>query len=154
MIIKFEILDVHKLKSHKMGITCEFSIAQNGEEPITIYLPAKKTRMKFNMKCQTPKKDQTQLAIKHYVRSEYNDFQLIHESMNDGDNDISEIKMVYLMNASFISQITTALNELFPESNISRMIFTNELEDKICCTDIPDAYSPTDNGGIDCFTLG
>ena len=57
------------------------------------------------------------------------------------------------MNASYISQITTALNERFPESNISRMIFTNDLEDKICCTDIPDAYSPTNNGGIDCFTL-
>ena len=144
MIIKFEILDVYRLKSHKMGITCEFSIAHNGEKPITIYLPAKKTRMTIDMECQTPKKDQTQLAIKHSVRSQY----------NDGDNDMSAIKMVYLMNASFISQITTALNERFPESNISRMIFTNDLEDKICCTDIPDAYSPTDNGGIDCFTLG
>ena len=143
MIIKFEILDVYRLKSHKMGITCEFSIAHNGEKPITIYLPAKKTRMTIDMECQTPKKDQTQLAIKHSVRSQY----------NDGDNDMSAIKMVYLMNASFISQITTALNERFPESNISRMIFTNDLEDKICCTDIPDAYSPTNNGGIDCFTL-
>ena len=143
MIIKFEILDVYRLKSHKMGITCEFSIAHNGEKPITIYLPAKKTRMTIDMECQTPKKDQTQQAIKHSVRSQY----------NDGDNDMSAIKMVYLMNASFISQITTALNERFPESNISRMIFTNDLEDKICCTDIPDAYSPTNNGGIDCFTL-
>lgn len=139
-----------------MGITCEFCIAHNGKKPITIYLPAKKTRMVFDIPCQTSKKDQTQKAIRHFVsvKPQYNDFKLIHESINDGDNNISEIKMVYLMNASFISQITTALKERFPESNISRMIFTNDLEDDICCTDIPDSYSPTDNGGIDCFTLG
>ena len=57
------------------------------------------------------------------------------------------------MNASYISQIKTSLNERFPESSINRMIFTNDLEDKICCTDIPDAYSPTNNGEIDYFTL-
>ena len=134
-----------------MTLVCNFSILNNGEGDINIYLPAKQTRMCITMKFKSNQKEKFYSTITSQINNNYNDFLLLHESTIDLDNEMCELQLVYLMNFSYITKISSSLKDKYPNSNINQIIFTNDIENNIHCTNLINAFQPVNNGQVNDF---
>ena len=79
---------------------------------------------------------------------------LIYQSINDIDNNNSEIKMIFLNNHKIIEICKSNLEIHFPDLKLSKIVFTNDLEEnEVYCTDEVNLYRPTNNCEVNSINL-
>jgi len=126
----------------------DFIIGNNGN-PIVLFIPAKSFRINIELEV---KKEEIDKAIDSIYES-CSKYKLIYQKNNDINDMITKIIMIFLVNPEIIDTCNSNLQKKFPNLKINKIIFTNDLENNICCTDKGDKYNQTNNSEVNSIEL-
>lgn len=131
-------------------MSLNYLINRNGK-PVVLFLPAKSFRIIISCEFPTEKNNVRDLFRERLHKTNK---KLIYESINNIDNNNSEIKMIFLNNPKIIKICKNNLEINFPDLKLSKIIFTNDLEEnEVYCTDEVNHYRPTNNCEVNSINL-
>ena len=126
----------------------DFRISNNGN-PIVLFIPAKSFRINIELEV---KKEEIDKAIDSIYES-CSKYKLIYQKNNDINDMITKIKMIFLIDPEIIDSCNLNLQQKFPDLKINKIIFTDDLENTICCTDKGDKYNQTTNSEVNSIDI-